>query len=102
MRIEWARSARDELTDLRDYIAKASPYNAQRFIERIITAVESLSDQPQRGRRAPEADRDDVRELLFQNYRIIYLLRPDILYVVTVVHGSRDLERRVIKPWEVG
>ena len=30
-----------------------------------------------------------MRELLFQNYRIIYLMRPDTLYVVTVVHGSR-------------
>ncbi|MCC7412732.1 MAG: type II toxin-antitoxin system RelE/ParE family toxin [Gammaproteobacteria bacterium] len=101
MRIEWARSARDDLRDLRDYIAKDSPYYAQAFIERIIAAVESLPAQPQRGRRVPEADRDDVRELLFQNYRIIYLLRPDTLYVVTVVHGSRDLERRPIKPWEV-
>ena len=81
--------------------AKDSPYYAQRLIERIIAAVESLPDQPQRGRRESEADRVDVRGLLFQNYRIINLMRPDTLYVVTVVPGSRDLERRPIKSWEV-
>ncbi|AJQ97858.1 type II toxin-antitoxin system RelE/ParE family toxin [Gynuella sunshinyii] len=37
----------------------------------------------------------------FQNYRIIYLVKPDYLYIVAVVHGSRDLTRMESKPWEV-
>ena len=97
MRIEWARSARDDLKDLRDYIAKDSPSYAQRFIERIIAAVESLPDQPQRGRRVPEADRDDVRELLFQNYRIIYMLRSET--PLRVLSGARGNHGLVACPW---
>lgn len=27
------------------------------------------------GREVPEAERDDVRELIFQNYRIMYLMK---------------------------
>ena len=34
------------------------------------------------------------RELIFRDYRIIYLLRTEHLYVVSVIHGSRDLAGR--------
>ena len=102
MRIEWSARARTDLRDLQFYIAKDSEFYARRFVARIIGSVEKLSDQPYIGRRVPEAaDREDVRELLFRNYRIIYLVRPDVVSVVTVVHGSRDLSRHDKKPWDV-
>ena len=53
------------------------------------------------GRAVPEVEREEVRELIFHNYRIIYLVKPDYLYIVAVVHGSRDLTRMESKPWEV-
>jgi len=49
----------------------------------------------------PEAQRTDVRELFFQSYRIMYLLRPNHLYILAIVHGSRDLAGRTPMPWEV-
>ena len=101
MRIRWARRARTDLRDLRVYIAKDSPYYARRFVSKIIASVEMLTEHPLIGRRVPEADRDDVRELVFQGYRIIYLTRRNRLYIVTVIHGSQDLAGREIKPWEI-
>jgi plasmid stabilization system protein ParE len=53
------------------------------------------------GRRVPEADRDDVRELIFHASRIIYLVEIEAITILTVVHGSRDLARRDPPPWEV-
>jgi plasmid stabilization system protein ParE len=50
----------------------------------------------------PEAARDEVREIVFQGYRIIYLIKPDCVFVASIVHGSRDLNRQANKPWEVG
>lgn len=70
-------------------------------IDRIIQTTYLLEEQPLMGREVPEAERDDVRELIFQNYRIIYLVKPDYLYIVAMVHGSRDLTRMESKPWEV-
>ena len=67
----------------------------------MIASVEKLTDHPHIGRRVPEADRDDVRELIFQGYRIIYLTETDHLYILTVIHGSQDLLGRQIKPWEI-
>lgn len=50
----------------------------------------------------PELAREDVRELLFQHYRIIYRLGPQQIEVLAIVHGARDLERLPHPPWNVG
>ncbi len=76
---------------------------ARRFIARIIASVENLADFPDIGREVPEAEeREDVRELIFQSYRIIYLRQSTRIYIVTVIHGSRDLSGMDDKPWDVG
>jgi len=101
MKIEWAERAKANLWELHEHIAIDSPENADRFIEKIFDSVEALADQPKMGRQVPEADnRDDVRELIFQNYRIIYLIKSKCVYIVNVVHGSRELKRFKIKPWD--
>jgi plasmid stabilization system protein ParE len=49
----------------------------------------------------PETERDDVRELLYRDYRIIYRIKTKQVDILTVLHGSRDLKRLKTKPWEV-
>lgn len=101
MLIEWTAPALDDLEAIRDYIGKDSPYYGRQFIERIFDAAEKLLDHPKMGRPVPEADRDDVRELIYQGYRIIYRTKPDRVQVITVVHGSRNLAAKEVKPWDV-
>ncbi|GEM_PF-4778698 len=55
------------------------------------------------GRPVPEAeDREDVRELIYQGCRIIYLIQPGRLFIVTIMHGSMDLAGKENKPWSEG
>lgn len=89
----------DALKGIRDYIGRDSPYYARRFIERIFDAAEKLQDHPKMGRPVPEADQDNVRELIYQGYRIIYRTKPERVQVLTVLHGSRNLAAKKIKPW---
>jgi len=102
MRIEWTDPAIADLAAIRDYIARDSEQYATRFVGRIIEAVEKLTSFPELGRRVPESrNRDRVRELLFQNYRIIYRITANRIQIITVLHGARDLRRMKPKPWEV-
>lgn len=101
MKIEWAEPAELDLGDIYAYIARDVPIYAEQFIDRIIENTYRLHEQPLMGREVPEAEHNDVRELLFQNYRIIYLVKTDYLYIVAVIHGSRDLTSLETKPWEV-
>jgi len=53
--------------------------------------VESTPDQPLLGSVVPKCDRPDLRERLYQNYRIVYRLRGDLVEIVTITHGARRL-----------
>jgi addiction module RelE/StbE family toxin len=95
MEIEWSFRARTDIQELHAYISKDSPYYARQFVERILGAVDILRSHPQIGRILPEANRENMRELLVNNYRIIYLLKPNQVFIVTVIHGSRDLAKEI-------
>jgi len=103
MRIEWTDPSLADLAAIRDYIARDSERYAYQFVERIIAAVEKLPDFPMMGRVVPESrgQSTTIRELLFQNYRIIYRLRVDRIQIITVLHGARDLKGMNPKPWEI-
>ncbi len=101
MVIKWSKRARTDIRNLKAYIAKDSLYYARRFTERIIASVENLETFPKMGRPVPEAEgREDVRELIYQGYRIIYLTQPKQVFIVTIIHGSRDLTGQETMPWE--
>jgi len=63
------------------------------FAQRVLRAVDKLSTLPRLGRVVPEYKREDIRELIFQNHRIIYKLEPERVAIAAIVHAGRDLMR---------
>ena len=98
--LHWSDVAEADINDIYDYIARDVPYYAERFIDRLIESTDKLLQHPKIGRRVSEADRDDVRELIVQGYRIIYLINEDQLHILSIIHGSRNLAEKNVKPWE--
>ena len=101
MKIRWTDPAIKSLRNLHGYIAKDSEIYASSFVQRIILAVEKLTNFPRLGRVVPEADEETIRELLYQNYRIIYRIKGERVEILTVMQGSRDLGSFRPAPWEV-
>jgi toxin ParE1/3/4 len=101
MKIKWTDPAIESLRNLHGYIAKDSEIYASNFVQRIVLAVEKLTDFPRLGRVVPEADEETIRELLYQNYRIIYRITGEWVEILTVIQGSRDLNSFKPAPWEV-
>lgn len=101
MKIEWTEPALSDLEGIRDYIRKDSEYYATRFVERIIKAVETLEKFPKMGRNVPEAEEENIRELLFYNYRVMYRVETKRILILAIVHGARDLSQKKPKPWDV-
>jgi toxin ParE1/3/4 len=100
MKLFWTEPAIRDLRDLRDYIAADSDFHAADFIASIIIRAERLTAFPMIGRVVPEAQTENVREILYRSYRIIYRIVGERVDVLTVVHGSRDLWGQEPKPWE--
>lgn len=102
MKIVWTEPAVEDLRELHAYIARDSEMYASGFVERIILAAERLADYPKVGRVVPETNDENVRELLYQRYRIIYRVKGDRIEMLSVIHGARDLEELKPALWEVG
>lgn len=91
MKIIWTIPALNDLENLHKYIAQDSEKYADIFINKIIDTVEKASNLPNIGRIVPERNEETIREIIFQNYRIIYKIFENSINIVTVCHGSRNL-----------
>lgn len=75
-RIAWSRRALQDIEDIADYIAGDSPTYAGVVVKKIVRQVRVLAQFPRAGRKVPEFDDENVRELIVYSYRIIYRLLP--------------------------
>jgi toxin ParE1/3/4 len=99
-RIEWSDEAIVHLAQIHSFIAADSPKHADKFIIKLMDAVDRLATFPEIGRRMPDIRDASVREFTVAPYRVIYQLRKDTVSVAAVVHSSRDLDALNEKPWE--
>ena len=91
VRIEWTKRSLEDLNEIRDYIARDSKSYANLFVKKLYDAVQKLKEFPNIGRFVPEVNITSVREIIFQNYRIIYRNMIDYIEIITIFHGSRLL-----------
>ena len=90
----WTRPALDSLLDVVRYIKRDNPPAAQRFAATIKTKVTRLELFPESGRVVPELPSGGLREVLVDDYRVIYrVVKPRIrVEILAVRHGARRLE----------
>ncbi len=74
-RINWSDQALDDLDAICDFIARDVPRYAQVFANRVFESVERLVLFPQSGRIVPELQLEMIREIIFGNYRIVYMIK---------------------------
>jgi toxin ParE1/3/4 len=86
MKVYWTNTAIARLRGIEQVIAQDSPLVAPRVVARILRSTNRLEALPHSGRTVSEYDDADIREILLRPYRIIYLLKPGNIYVLTVRH----------------
>ena len=91
-RIVWSKRAAQDLDSIADYIAADSPAYAGVVLKNIVNQTRILARFPQAGRKVPEFDDENIRELVVYSYRIIYRLQQDEVLIVAVIHGKRILQ----------
>lgn len=92
-KIKWSPEAVEDLEAIYNFIARDSIYYAKSVITQILDSVQSLKDFPKIGRIVPEINRDEIRERLVFNYRIIYQIKEQTVIILAIVHSSRLLEK---------
>ena len=90
-KVMWTESAWQDLEEVADYIAKDSSHYAAALVHEVRDAARALSHLAERGRVVPEFNDPSIRELFVRNYRLIYQVAEQTIYVVGFIHGARDL-----------
>ena len=91
MKIIWSPLTIDRAAEIAEYISLDNPTAANKWIEKIFEKVKVQSTTPEVGRKVPEINRKEIRELIFGNYRIIYRLEKSIISILTICHGKQIL-----------
>jgi len=76
---------------IRDYISEDSESDALSFLKVIKYKVMEIPDFPYLGRKVPEMDDENFREIIFGNYRIIYEIHKELIKIHTILHQRRKL-----------
>jgi len=95
MIVHWTENAIEHLVNIYEYIAINSPTYGKRMVDRITRRSEQIAEHPLSGRKVPEYDAEDIRELIEKPYRIIYRIKPDQVDVLAVIHSARLLQDNI-------
>jgi addiction module RelE/StbE family toxin len=91
-RVDWSRRALQDLESITEYIAADSPTYAGIVVKKVISQVKTLATFSRAGRKVPEFDDENIRELLVYSYRIIYRLHGNAIVIAAIIHGKRILQ----------
>ena len=84
MKLLWTKESQFRLLEIEEYIAKDNPTAAINFVDDLITIGESIVNKPEKGRIVPELSIDNIREIIYKNYRIVYIIKKNSIDILTV------------------
>ena len=97
MRIVWSPLSYERLENIYEFISDKDYVAAKNLINRIFERVESLTRYPERGRKVPEINRNEIREIFESEYRIIYKIEPKKILILTIRNFKQLLPKTDIK-----
>jgi addiction module RelE/StbE family toxin len=90
VKIVLSKTARFDLKEIVDYIKRDSVKYANLEKQKIQDAINKLPQKPLSGRVVPELNNENLRELIFRNYRIIYeIVSKEQINILSIHHHAR-------------
>ncbi len=92
LKIKWSPRAVNQLEAVCEYISRDSEFYAILFAKRINALVKRIPEFPNSGRTVPEYGREDLREKIYGNYRIIYRIKEGVIEIAGIYNSTKPLE----------
>ena len=96
--VRWTDQAVEDVCAIREFIERDSPRYARLVAEQLVVATEQLDLFLRSGRVVPEVGREDLRELIVGDYRIVYRIESETAVLLTVFRSSRLFPRELVRP----
>lgn len=94
-RVQWTSTAEKDLLQFIASIVSDSQKKALQIFKKMRRIVQTLSDFPERCRVVPELQDQGVQiylECIVSPWRIIFRVADEVVYVLAVIDGRRNLE----------
>lgn len=96
VKLNWHSFAKGDLIQIYNYIFIDSVYYAVNTINGISRRMDNLEIFPYMGRKVPEYDVYNIRELIYKSYRIIYEVQLNKIIIHRIWHSARILSKQLI------
>jgi len=92
LKILISDSALNDLEAINEYyLDEGVPQIGIEFVIEIIKHIETLPTNPEIGRKVPEFNEKNIRELIHPPFRIVYLNEEKVIHVIRVWRSERLL-----------
>ena len=92
-RLIWTVKASRDFDAVCAYLDANSPGYTRTFARGVSALAEDAARQPFFGAEVEKYGREDIRERLFDSFRVIYRVRGNEVEILTVVHAAKLLPR---------
>ena len=96
VKVNWWRTANNDLVQIYYYIYEDSVYYATRTVNEILILIDYLKISPYMGRKIPEFNEINKRELIYKSYRIMYKIEFNEVFIRRIWHSARNLPHQLI------
>jgi len=92
VKIFISNSAFSDLENIKShYEGEGVSYIGEQYVVSIIDHIQTLSKNPDIGRKVPEFDEEKIREPIHSPFRIVYLREENSIHVIRVWRSERLL-----------
>ncbi len=95
--IRWIESATSDLEAAAAFITRESRFYAAALVRETQEAAQTLQSLAERGRRVPEFNASDIRELFIRNYRLIYQTMKSLIRAQCGVPHAGPMRKEIGK-----
>jgi plasmid stabilization system protein ParE len=91
-RVELSGEAQANIQEIAEYIRQHGPADPRRWLDGLDQKLAALKDFASWCALAPEDDftEETIRQSLYGPFRILFIIRDDVVHVITVRHGARQ------------
>ncbi len=89
MNIRFEESFIHSLALKLEYIAKDNPRSARKFKNELFASCKDISHMPYKHRKSIYHKDENIRDLIFKGYTIIYIIEDETISVFALIHHEK-------------
>lgn len=90
MKLKWTSKADSDLKRLYEFLALVNKSAAIEAVNKIVSKVPILIDNPRLGERLEQFSPREVRHLFIGNYEVRYEVQYEIIYILRLWHAREN------------